>query len=124
MVRTVEHGIIVCTRRSARNMAYQEIFSKEAGNFDIPTVGEILGIDLINCTVGSSLSHYPQFKVFPLLSIKEDKGTGVVTSVPAEAPDDYVAWKDLKNNAAFRNRFGVQLKDVERFPPVRLHTCT
>jgi leucyl-tRNA synthetase len=99
-------------------MAYQEILSKKPGDYTIPIVGEVLGKDLVNASVSSKLGHYPKFRVFPLLSIKEDKGTGVVTSVPAEAPDDYVAWKDLKNNAAFRDRFGIRLEDVEAFQPV------
>ena len=32
----------------------------------------------------------------PLTTIKMDKGTGVVTSVPSDSPDDYIALKDLR----------------------------
>jgi hypothetical protein len=32
-----------------------------------------------------------------MLSIKDDKGTGVVTSVPSDSPDDFAALMDLKN---------------------------
>lgn len=32
------------------------------------------------------------------MTIKMDKGTGVVTSVPSDAPDDYIALRDLKEN--------------------------
>ena len=31
-----------------------------------------------------------------MLTIKDDKGTGVVTSVPSDAPDDYAALRDLQ----------------------------
>jgi hypothetical protein len=34
-----------------------------------------------------------------MLSIKEGKGTSVVTSVPSDAPDDYAALRDLQNKA-------------------------
>lgn len=33
----------------------------------------------------------------PLTTIKMDKGTGVVTSVPSDSPDDYIALKDLRD---------------------------
>lgn len=33
-----------------------------------------------------------------MLTIKEDKGTGIVTSVPSDSPDDYAALMDLKKN--------------------------
>ena len=32
----------------------------------------------------------------PLTTIKMDKGTGVVTSVPSDSPDDYIALRDLR----------------------------
>ncbi|CAF4949455.1 unnamed protein product, partial [Rotaria socialis] len=32
-----------------------------------------------------------------MMTIKEDKGTGVVTSVPSDSPDDYAALMDIKN---------------------------
>ena len=31
-----------------------------------------------------------------MLTIKDDKGTGIVTSVPSDAPDDYAALRDLQ----------------------------
>ena len=37
-----------------------------------------------------------------MLTIKEDKGTGVVTSVPSDSPDDFAALRDLKKKAALR----------------------
>ena len=30
------------------------------------------------------------------------QGTGIVTSVPSDSPDDYAAFRDLKNKAPFR----------------------
>lgn len=99
-------------------MAYQDILPAEK----VEPLMTISGSELIGCAVTSSLSRYPKFYVLPLLSIKEDKGTGVVTSVPAEAPDDYVAWKDLVTNDGLRNRFQIPLEHVEKFEPVAM--CT
>lgn len=36
-----------------------------------------------------------------------EKGTGVVTSVPSDAPDDYAALMDLRNKPKLREKFGV-----------------
>jgi hypothetical protein len=38
---------------------------------------------------------------------QEDKGTGVVTSVPSDSPDDWAALRDLKNKQPFRSAFRV-----------------
>jgi leucyl-tRNA synthetase len=36
------------------------------------------------------------------MTITMDKGTGVVTSVPSDAPDDWAALFDLRNKKALR----------------------
>lgn len=43
-----------------------------------------------------------------MLTIKEDKGTGVVTSVPSDSPDDYAALVDLKKKQPFREKYGIK----------------
>ena len=41
-------------------------------------------------------SPYDHVYVLPLLTIKEDKATGIVTSVPSDVPADYAALEDMK----------------------------
>lgn len=53
-----------------------------------------------------------------MMTIKEDKGTGVVTSVPSDSPDDFAALRDLKNKEAFRQKFGIKEEWVMPFEPV------
>jgi len=55
-----------------------------------------------------------------MLTIKEDKGTGVVTSVPSDSPDDYAALCDLKKKPLLRSKFGISDEMVLPFDPVRL----
>lgn len=50
---------------------------------------------------------FERIYVLPLLTISMDKGTGVVTSVPSDAPDDYAAFMDIKNKPKLREKFGV-----------------
>ena len=88
------HGIFICTRRAARNMAYQE-FTHTYGQYTV--LAEFLGSELFGLPLHAPLSHYETVYVLPMMTIKEDKGTGVVTSVPSDSPDDFAALTDLKN---------------------------
>lgn len=40
-------------------------------------------------------------------------GTGVVTSVPSDAPDDYTALKDLQEKEALREKYGITKEMVD-----------
>lgn len=60
-------------------------------------MAEFLGSELFGLPLHGPLSHYETVYVLPMMTIKEDKGTGVVTSVPSDSPDDFAALTDLKN---------------------------
>lgn len=56
--------------------------------------------------------------MLPLLTIKTNKGTGIVTSVPSDAPDDYAALQDLrtiKDDDKLREKFNVERQWVAPF---------
>ncbi|KXZ46771.1 hypothetical protein GPECTOR_41g736 [Gonium pectorale] len=69
---------------------------------------ELSGQDLIGTPVSSP--HCPHDRVYclPLLTILTNKGTGVVTSVPSDSPDDYTALMDLKKKPKLREKYGVK----------------
>ena len=50
---------------------------------------ELTGQDLIGTPVRSPNATHERVYVLPLLTILTNKGTGVVTSVPSDSPDDY-----------------------------------
>ncbi|KAF2405012.1 leucyl-tRNA synthetase-like protein [Trichodelitschia bisporula] len=86
------------TERAARNMAFQGIFPSW-GSF--PKVADIKGSDAIGTLVQAPLSRQGSVYVVPMDTIKETKGTGVVTSVPSDSPDDYIMTVDLAKKAEF-----------------------
>ena len=96
-----ETEFYLCTERAARNMAYQKIFPEE-GKF--PCIANVQGKALIGTLVSAPLSvHKEGVRVLPMETVLATKGTGVVTSVPSDSPDDYATIMDLAKKAEYYN---------------------
>lgn len=68
----------------------------------------------------SPLTSNKVIYALPMLTIKEDKGTGIVTSVPSDSPDDYAALVDLKKKQPFREKYKIANEMVLPYDPVRI----
>lgn len=49
----------------------------------------------MHCTTQAPNCPLPQVYVLPMLSILMNKGTGIVTSVPSDSPDDFMTLQVL-----------------------------
>eukprot|EP00939_MAST-03C_sp_MAST-3C-sp1_P003252 g3252.t1 len=97
--------IFICSEHSARNMAFQDFFCKR-GDWKTKR-GTFTGRQLLGLALKAPNCKYDKVYSLPLLTIKMDKGTGIVTSVPSDAPDDYMALKDLQRDAKLREEYGI-----------------
>ncbi|KZV53257.1 leucine--tRNA ligase, cytoplasmic [Dorcoceras hygrometricum] len=100
-----DNDVFILTRRAALNLSYQKLsrFPEK------PTcLLELSGQDLIGLPLTSPLAFNGIIYTLPMLSVLTDKGTGIVTSVPSDSPDDYMALHDLKAKPAFRAKYGVK----------------
>eukprot|EP01028_Stygiella_incarcerata_P009300 TRINITY_DN4376_c0_g1_i1.p1 TRINITY_DN4376_c0_g1~~TRINITY_DN4376_c0_g1_i1.p1 ORF type:complete len:1110 (-),score=325.02 TRINITY_DN4376_c0_g1_i1:211-3249(-) len=103
--------VFICTERSMRNMAYQGL-TAENGKYE--KIAAMKGSELMGSEVKAPLSPYEKVYVLPLPTVSAEKGTGVVTSVPSDSPDDFVMFSVLKSEKK-REYYGVRAEWVEPF---------
>jgi leucyl-tRNA synthetase len=109
--------VFVCSHRSALNMSYQALTATEGKPKQLASFA---GTDLIGCPLNAPNSVYDRVYCLPLFTISMGKGTGIVTSVPSDAPDDYAALNDIKNKEPLRAKFGIEMHMVEPFKVVEI----
>ena len=122
--RQANGDVFVTSKRAAVGLAHQGAFTPvENGPDDFSgyaeTWGEadlvgamFKGADLLGCPLKAPLAKYDVVYTLPLTTISMTKGTGVVTSVPSDAPDDWIALHELKNDPKLRETWGLEEKHV------------
>ncbi|KAF8522737.1 hypothetical protein BU17DRAFT_86642 [Hysterangium stoloniferum] len=90
--------VYLCTYRAARNMAFQGISSPRG---EVSQITEIEGSQIIGTKIKAPFAVYPEVYVLPMDNVLATKGTGVVTSVPSDSPDDWATLADLKKKPEF-----------------------
>ena len=83
---------------------------------ELSSVVELPGSAFVGTLINAPLSlHKDGVRILPMDSVLATKGTGVVTSVPSDSPDDYATIKDLAKKADF---YGIKKEwaELEIFP--------
>jgi leucyl-tRNA synthetase len=106
LFRVAPKEYYVVTKRAAWNMAFQGTFYDESSfpreQSQLPLVVEAPGSTFVGTLVNAPLSvHTDGVRILPMETVSASKGTGVVTSVPSDSPDDYATVIDLAKKADY-----------------------
>mmetsp|Transcript_12777 Transcript_12777/g.23966 ORF Transcript_12777/g.23966 Transcript_12777/m.23966 type:complete len:1099 (+) Transcript_12777:104-3400(+) len=113
--------VFIMSERSARGLSCQvhsddKYFTKDFGK--IECLEKFTGNELLGLPLKAPNATYEKVYTLPLLTIKMDKGTGVVTSVPSDAPDDYMALKTLQDKPDFAAKYDITPDMVDNYKVV------
>jgi leucyl-tRNA synthetase len=110
---------IICTARAARNMSYQGIL-REANTGNPAAIATFTGNDLIGLQLVAPLAPAASVPVLPMFAVSAEMGTGIVTSVPSNAPADFVALRDLQEKEALRRKFNLDDAMILALSPIAI----
>lgn len=115
LFKVSEKEYYVVTKRAAWNMAFQGTFF-DMDNFprdqsELQPVLETQGSTFVGTLINAPLSfHKEGVRILPMDSVLASKGTGVVTCVPSDSPDDFATIRDLAKKADY---YGIQKEWAE-----------
>ncbi len=85
----------------------------------ITIIRQFKGKELIGKKVTSPIGE-KQLLILPALFVDTEHATGVVYSVPAHAPVDWLALKDLQQTPALLKEFDIKSATVEKIKPISM----
>jgi leucyl-tRNA synthetase len=106
----------ICTKRAAWNMCFQgHFFPDDESKFprdqkELSPEIDLPGSAFVGTLVNAPLSVHKSVRILPMETVSATKGTGVVTSVPSDSPDDYATVRDLAKKAEY---YGIQKEWAE-----------
>jgi leucyl-tRNA synthetase len=106
--------VFICSERSALNMAYQALTKIDRV---LEKICDIDGDDLIALPLSAPLSPFEVVYSLPMFGVSMTKGTGIVTSVPSDSPDDYATLRDLQQKKELRDKYKVT-EEMVKFDPI------
>jgi leucyl-tRNA synthetase family protein len=106
-----ERDVFVMSARAAYNLSFQsndEIEAHQFGEYGKPKqLATVSGAQLIGLRARAPMSVHETVRVLPMLIVLPNVGTGIVTSVPSDAPADFAALEDLRRKPDLRAKYGV-----------------
>ncbi|CCE63992.1 hypothetical protein TPHA_0G01560 [Tetrapisispora phaffii CBS 4417] len=88
----------ITTERAFKNMSYQKLTPTRGSYKPVLFVN---GQAFIGSKIHAPISVYPEIRILPMNTVIATKGTGVVTCVPSNSPDDYITMKELQNKPEY-----------------------
>lgn len=85
----------------------------------IEEIGSIPGSQMIGWMCEAPMIHR-EIPVFPASFVDPDVGTGLVTSVPSDAPDDWISLEAVKKDPTLKERYGLSQELIDSVVPVSI----
>ena len=85
----------------------------------IEEIGTIPGSEMIGWMCEAPMIHR-EIPVFPATFCDPDVGTGLVTSVPSDAPDDWISLEAVKKDPALKERYGLSQELIDSVVPISI----
>jgi leucyl-tRNA synthetase len=83
----------------------------------VKTVGNIKGKDMIGKRAFAP-GVDKELVILPSYFCDPDRGTGIVTSVPSDAPDDWMGLKDLQDSPEECEKYGLDIGEIRKIKPI------
>ncbi|MCD6591176.1 MAG: leucine--tRNA ligase, partial [Candidatus Aenigmarchaeota archaeon] len=84
---------------------------------EVKEAGKVKGRELIGKYVKAP-GIEREIIILPSYFCDPKKGTGIVTSVPSDAPDDYIGLRDLQTNEKECAKFGLDCEKIKKIKPI------
>ena len=111
--------VFICSERSANNMAFQGLTKEDE---KVSILDKFKGEELLGLPIGAPHAVHERIYLLPMMTISMNKGTGVVSCVPSDSPDDWMATCDLRNKKALREKYGITEEMVAPEPVPLIET--
>ncbi len=85
----------------------------------IEVIGSLSGRDMIGLKCDAPMVHH-NIPVLPATFCDPNVGTGLVTSVPSDAPDDWISLKALKENESVMKEYGISKETIDSVLPISI----
>ncbi len=112
----VNDEVWVVSKEASEKLSYQK------QGVDITILDEFTGSKIVNTRVKEPVSGR-EVPVLPASFVDPDVGTGVVYSVPAHAPYDYIALEDLKRKGECPEIEPIKIIDIEGYDIPAAEIC-
>ncbi len=85
----------------------------------IEIVGSVAGKDMVGWMCEAPMIHR-EIPVFPASFVNPDVGTGLVTSVPSDAPDDWISLDAIKKDPSMITKYGLSQDILDKAVPISI----
>ncbi len=111
VISSVENEKWIISKECLEKLTYQGKKTK--------VLEKIFGRELIGKKAIAPMIHR-ELIILPSTFVEPNIGTGIVTSVPSDAPYDYIALMDLKKDDSLLAKFGLNKNEVESIKPISI----